>query len=281
MPRRVLRDSWRRLAVRLRSEHSGIDVLRRLVPRVSLVLRIHICAIVLVLNFPLAKASPRSRVSREAIEARLKRYGGNNAQREATLKQMFSKAGCGGNLSEEPLPTSNIPNVICSLPSNFEEIIIVGAHFDRVSQGDGVVDNWSGASLLPSLYEAMKAKARRHRFIFVAFTDEEPGEVGSRFYAQHMTEQQVSATDAMVNLDSLGLAPTKVLVGHSDVKLSDMIAVVARRLNLPLSWADLEHVGTDADQFYVRKIPCITIHSVTQELCRCSTHPGTIYQRCT
>jgi hypothetical protein len=26
-----------------------------------------------------------------------------------------------------------------------EKVIIVGAHFDRVAQGDGVVDNWSGA----------------------------------------------------------------------------------------------------------------------------------------
>ncbi len=68
------------------------------------------------------------------------------------------------------------------LPGRSDRVIIVGAHFDRVADGDGVVDNWSGASLLPSLYEAVKLEPRRHTYIFVGFTDGEEGEVGSHFY---------------------------------------------------------------------------------------------------
>jgi Zn-dependent M28 family amino/carboxypeptidase len=68
------------------------------------------------------------------------------------------------------------------LPGSSDQVIIVGAHFDRVPEGDGVVDNWSGASLLPSLYEAVKNEPRKHTYIFIGFTDEEQGEVGSRFY---------------------------------------------------------------------------------------------------
>ncbi|PYX03200.1 MAG: Zn-dependent exopeptidase M28, partial [Acidobacteria bacterium] len=37
---------------------------------------------------------------------------------------------------------SKLPNVICVLPGSSDKVIIVGAHFDRVSEGDGVVDNW-------------------------------------------------------------------------------------------------------------------------------------------
>lgn len=33
-------------------------------------------------------------VAREVIEARLRRYGGDNRQREATLKMTFAEAGC-------------------------------------------------------------------------------------------------------------------------------------------------------------------------------------------
>ncbi len=60
--------------------------------------------------------------------------------------------------------------MICVLPGNSEKVIIVGAHFDHVSDGSGVVDNWSGASLLPSLYQALKDHPRKHTFIFIGFT---------------------------------------------------------------------------------------------------------------
>src|SRR5438105_15897335 len=136
-------------------------------------------------------------VPREAVESRLGKYAGNNKQREATLKQMFADAGCDDqHLSEQPVKGSKLPNVICLLRGSSDRVIIVGAHFDRAPDGDGVVDNWSGASLLPSLYEAVKTEPRKHTYIFIGFTDEEQGEVGSRFYARQMTKEQVVATDA-------------------------------------------------------------------------------------
>ena len=206
-------------------------------------------------------------ISRKIIESRLGKYGGDNKQREIALKAMFSESGCDDqHLSEQPVRGSRLPNVICLLPGKSENVIIVGAHFDHVSLGDGVVDNWSGASLLPSLYEAVKNEARRHTYVFIGFTDEERGEVGSRFYVQHMTKEQVAQTDAMVNMDSLGLATTEVWASHSDKKLTSAMAYVAGRLNLPVTGVDVEKVGsTDAEQFAERKIPRITIHSLTQK----------------
>ncbi len=206
-------------------------------------------------------------VSREVVEARLGKYTGNNKQREATLMQMFAEAGCDDqHLSQQAVKGSKLPNVICFLSGSFDKVIIVGAHFDRVSEGDGVVDNWSGASLLPSLYEAVKAEPRKHTYIFIGFTDEEQGEVGSRFYAQQMTKEQVAATDGMVNMDTLGLAPTEVWASHSDKRLTGALAYIARQLNVPVTGVNVEQVGsTDAEQFSERKIPRITIHSLTQE----------------
>src|SRR5215469_5982751 len=136
-------------------------------------------------------------VTRNVIEARLRSYSGTDAQRETTLKRLFTEAGCDGqHLSEQPVKLATLPNVICTLPGATESTIIVGAHFDHVPAGDGVVDNWSGACLLPSLYEAVKEDPRRHTYIFIGFSDEEKGEVGSRFYAQHMTKGQIESTDA-------------------------------------------------------------------------------------
>ncbi len=206
-------------------------------------------------------------VPRQMVEARLGKYAGNNKRREETLKQMFAEAGCDDrHLSEQPVKGSKLPNVICVLPGSSDKFIIVGAHFDHVSVGDGVVDNWSGTSLLPSLYEAVKAAPRQHTYIFIGFTDEEQGEVGSRFYARQMTQEQVSATDAMVNMDTLGLAPTEIWASHSDKRLNSSLAYVAKLLRVPVAGINVEQVGsTDSEQFVSRKIPSITIHSLTQD----------------
>jgi Iap family predicted aminopeptidase len=206
-------------------------------------------------------------VSRQVVEDRLRRYGGNNNQREETLKQMFVGAGCdASHLSEQVVKGSKLPNVICLLPGHSDRVIIVGAHFDHVPDGDGVVDNWTGAALLPSLYEAVKVEPRSHTFIFIGFTDEERGEIGSGFYAWRMSKEQVAATDAMVNMDTLGLAPTEIWSSHSDKKLIGSLVFVASLMKSPVSSVNVEQVGsTDSEQFRSRKIPSITIHSLTQE----------------
>jgi peptidase M28-like protein len=229
-----------------------------------------IAAIVLLLYSWISASAETFRytlVSREVVEARLGKYTGNNKQREATLKQMFAEAGCDDqHLSEQPVKRSKLPNLICLLPGSSDKVIIVGAHFDRVSEGDGVVDNWSGAALLPSLYEAVKIAPRKHTYIFIGFTDEEQGEVGSRFYARQMTKQQVASTDAMVNMDTLGLAPTEIWTSHSDARLNGVLTNIAKRLNLPVTGVNVEQVGsTDSVQFSARQIPSITIHSLTQQ----------------
>ena len=132
--------------------------------------------------------------------------------------------------------------------------------------GDGVVDNWSGASLLPSLYQSLKTEPRTHSYIFIGFAGEEGGEIGSRFYAQQMSKEDVAATDAMVNMDTLGLGPTRVWGSHSKKLLVGALAYMAQQLNVPVSIVNVEQVGSsDSEQFAARKIPRITIHSLTQK----------------
>ncbi len=206
-------------------------------------------------------------VKRELVVARLEKYSGDNERREATLKQMFVESGCEGkNLTEQAVKESKVPNVVCILPGGSGKVIIVGAHFDKVPEGDGVVDNWSGASLLPSLFQSLKDEPHNHTFVFIGFTDEEKGLLGSSFYARHMSKEEVAATDAMVNMDTLGLAPTEVWTSHSDERLVQALVSIARELNMTVSGVNVEKVGsTDSVRFSDRRIPSITIHSLTQE----------------
>jgi hypothetical protein len=208
-----------------------------------------------------------SPAARQVVESRLKQYGGKNPDREAVLKELFAAAGCDAtHLSEQTVKGSKLPNVVCILPGDTEKTIIVGAHFDRVSEGDGVVDNWSGASLLPSLYEAVKTEPRKHKYIFVGFTDEERGEIGSSYYASKMTKDEVSLTDAMVNMDTLGLAPVSVWASHSDKHLTGLFAGMANQFGIKVTGVNVEQIGTtDSEPFRLRKIASITLHSLTQE----------------
>jgi hypothetical protein len=67
-----------------------------------------------------------------------------------------------------------------------------------------------------------------------------------------------------VNLDSLGLSPTKVDLDRADKTLANALKAVAGSSNLPLSVMNVRGLGrSDSDSFQDNKIPSITIHSVT------------------
>src|SRR5262245_36110246 len=87
-------------------------------------------AVALFLAYALVNAAesvPYNPVSREVVEARLKKYSGNDKQREDTLKQMFAEVGCDDqHLTEQGVKGSQLPNVVCILPGNSEKVIIVG-----------------------------------------------------------------------------------------------------------------------------------------------------------
>jgi hypothetical protein len=207
-----------------------------------------------------------SAVSQDTVEKRLGAYALKNDKREPAVRKIFEDAGCAEEkLTEQLVKGLKAPNLICTLPGATEVEIIVGAHFDLVEAGNGVVDNWSGASLLPSLYQGIAGVPRRHTFRFVAFSGEEKGLVGSKAYVRELAKNHEQVI-AMVNMDTLGLAETEVWASHADPKLVQLMDVAARALKLPLSGMNVDRVGTtDSEPFREKKIPAITIHSLTQQ----------------
>ena len=201
------------------------------------------------------------------IERRLLTFQDTNFKRELQLRSLFEEAGCtGDHLTEQRVKHAQAPNVICTMAGDTGSVILVGAHFDFVDRGQGVVDNWSGCSLLPSLFESLKGAARHHTFVFAGFTNEEEGLVGSRFYVHELSKEAKQNIRAMVNLDSLGLTPTKMETDRADKQLAQALATMAANLKLPLDVVNVHGVGrSDSDSFQDSKIPTINIHSVTTE----------------
>ena len=111
--------------------------LRCLLPRLAMLLTCAMGASTQSIHFRLQ--------TREVVEGHLRSFSDKNREREALIRKWFADAGCGdANLSEEALDRKLPPNVICVLPGETQEVIVVGAHTDKVERfGDGVVDNWT------------------------------------------------------------------------------------------------------------------------------------------
>jgi hypothetical protein len=201
----------------------------------------------------------------EVIGERLNRLSKDNGERGQTLHALFEESGCEGDrLAQQAVKGSRIPNVICTLPGTEDSWIVVGAHFDKaVGPTEGAIDNWSGASVLPSLFESLAAHPRRFTFVFIGFSDEERGMVGSRHYVSQLPKEQLAKIRAMVNIDSVGLSSTKVWVSRADKNLVSLLAQLANAMKLPVDGINMDEVGnSDSNDFLLAKIPVIDFHSI-------------------
>lgn len=211
-----------------------------------------------------------TKLNPELLQARLRLIARENAERVAVLRKLFEASGCAGAmLTEQIVERKRPPNLVCTLPGESDSVILVGAHSDHAERGRGVIDDWSGASLLPSLFEAMKDTQRKHTYVFVAFADEELGLRGSEFFVRQLKGEPLKRIRAMVNLECLGLGPTNVWTHQADRELLRALGKVAASLSIPVHGVSVDNVGKDdATSFAARKVATITIHSVTQQTLR-------------
>ncbi len=206
-------------------------------------------------------------VPREKVMSRLEAVPKKARDRGAVVRVIFEQAGCaGGRLSDIPVRRVRDPNIVCTSAGETDASIIVGAHYDAGGGGPAVADNWSGAALLASVYEAIAAEQRHHTFVFAAFSGEEEGLLGSAAFVKALAPEGRRRISLMLNLDTLGLSSTKVWLNGSDRPLSNALAGVARLLNVPIAAVNIERVGSmDSEPFRRAGIPVVSIHSVTQE----------------
>ena len=224
----------------------------------------------LVLTVGLFLASPAAAqlqyqlISRDIVLQRLQDAPVKNSDRVLELEKMFREVGC--QPTEQQVKGLHEPNVLCFLPGTTKSMIVVGGHLDHAEEGTGVIDDWSGASMLPSLYQSLASHPRTHTFLFIGFAGEEKGMVGSEFYAKHLAPDERKQIAAMVNLECLGIGKTEVWTSHSEPILIRMLVAIAQSMSVPLTGVNVERVGTsDSESFAHVGIPRITIHAVTQD----------------
>jgi len=123
-----------------------------------------------------------------------------------------------------------------------QENIIYSAHWDHIGIGEpvkgdsiynGAVDNATGVAALLEIAAAyQKAAIKPERsIVFVSFTGEEQGLIGSEFYAKNPVYPSAS-TVADINMDMMGIAgKTKdvVVYGFGQSELEDYAAASAKK----------------------------------------------------
>ncbi len=119
----------------------------------------------------------------------LKSYGYG---KEQISEQRFTRKANSGNMVQGR-------NIILTVPGTEEGQIIVGAHYD----GDGVGDNGSGIALLLATAESFVNVKPQYTIQFIFFDHEEIGFLGSRNYANKMSDEDVSKTLYMINVDAI------------------------------------------------------------------------------
>jgi hypothetical protein len=128
-----------------------------------------------------------------------------------------------------------LQNVIGAIPGARPEwegqTIVIGAHYDHLGRGSGAAgsdvrqgnegvvhpgadDNASGVALLLELARVLGSGWKPERtVVFAAFTGEEPGKIGSRYYVENAGPFTALSCRAMINLDTVGrLGDGKLMV---------------------------------------------------------------------
>jgi aminopeptidase-like protein len=205
-------------------------------------------------------------IDKDKVATRLRSYQGTNKERQARLADFLRSAGCPA-VEEQAVKKADAPNVICRLPGSTDDVILVGAHLDYTGEGSlGVVDNWSGASMLANLVESLSRSPRRHSFVFVGFTDEEKGLVGSTHYVERLRKSDLKKIRAMINLECIGMTPLKVEMERADKTLMAALSGVSRSMGRTLTAVNIGAVGiSDAAVFQSKRIPTLNLHSINQE----------------
>jgi hypothetical protein len=173
--------------------------------------------------------------------------------------------------------TSSIPgrNVVAILsgadPALRREAVLIGAHYEHLGRGDegsalgpsgevhpGADDNASGTAAILEVAEAMAAARVRPRrsVLFVAFTGEEKGLIGSLALAAQAAGRHVVA---MLNLDMVGRMHAGALEvgGASTAPEWEAIANAANQERLALTFPKRVVPNSDHAAFLGQQIPSL------------------------
>jgi hypothetical protein len=224
---------------------------------------------------------------RESIEALINAASDTNLSKleteiDADLKpRSKSLTGCRvtGEISliRKGRPLKNVVGVLPGTGAHAEETIVVGAHYDHLGFGsmgslsfsgkteihNGADDNGSGTAALIEVARELKLRNEKQplprRVVFIAFTAEESGLIGSAKYLQDPLIP-VKDTIAMLNMDMVGRLRNEKLTVYGTGTATEFTPLIDR-LGEKSKFTLVKFPGgmgpSDHASFYQRGIPVL------------------------
>jgi Tol biopolymer transport system component/Zn-dependent M28 family amino/carboxypeptidase len=203
----------------------------------------------------------------------------------------LAPAGEDGYFQEVPLESVMNPhasggtgrNVVALLPGTSrqraEEYVVIGAHFDHLGMGgvnslaqeaaihNGADDNASGVAAMLAVAAQLAVGPRPERpVLFMAFTGEESGLLGSAHWVNHPTVDLENVV-AMINMDMVGRLSENGLVVYGSGTAEEWGEILPPALEAAgitdVSYVPDGYGASDQTSFYVRDIPVLHLFTNT------------------
>jgi hypothetical protein len=167
-------------------------------------------------------------------------------------------------------------NVIGYINNNAASTVIIGAHYDHLGYGEdgnsmlrggpkqihnGADDNASGTAALIELSRLLsQSKAKNNNYLFIAFSGEELGLFGSKYFTEHPTID-ISSVNYMINMDMVGRlsdsAKTLTVGGYGTSPVWSEVLYTRKKLPFSIK-VDSSGTGpSDHTSFYRKGIPVL------------------------
>lgn len=176
---------------------------------------------------------------------------------------------------------ANVPNVVGIVkgthPQKKNEIIVIGAHYDHLGQGHnessmyanhshnlihyGADDNASGTAGLIELAERIAKNPLERSVVFIGFTAEEMGLIGSKEYCA-LPNVSIENTVAMINMDMIGRMTKNSLQLHGTGTATfwnNLVDSLGKYYSLELSKSASGQGPSDFASFNNKQIPVLAV----------------------
>lgn len=172
------------------------------------------------------------------------------------------------------VPVVNVAGVLEADGPQAKETVVIGAHYDHLGYGgfgsrrpnsreihNGADDNASGTAALLELARRFAGRQQppARRMLFIAFSAEERGLIGSNYYVNNPL-YPLEDTVAMVNFDMIGTLRDNSLGVHgigSGKQFDSIVDEAAKKTDLEIQKNVGVMAASDHFPFYQKKIPVI------------------------
>ena len=164
-------------------------------------------------------------------------------------------------------------NVIAYLDNKAENTVVIGAHYDHLGMGgegslyregeaihNGADDNASGVAMMLHLADSLQKKGspKNNNYLFIAFSGEEEGLLGSNYFVKNPTIDTKKVT-YMLNMDMVGRLNSENTLAVYGVGTSPIFkqAVNANARELKIAENESGVGPSDHTSFYLADIPVL------------------------